>query len=333
METERALRKSEEQHRIILKSALDGFLLVNSSFRLVEVNDAYCSMSGYSREELLSRPVMDLFPKRNHLKARLERIFSTGSGRFETILQRKDGNSVYLEISVNFLPEQEGLFFAFLHDISERKHAEAVLHAEKELAHVTLESIGDGVITTDASGCVSYLNPIAENLTGWKSGEACGMKLSLIYNIVNEETGEIMGNPVETALKEERIVGVANHAVLIGKEGKRFAIEDSAAPIRSRDGKIIGVVLVFHDVSEKRQLLQRILWQAGHDALTSLPNRALLQDRLTQAMAASARNERLLAVLFLDLDGFKEINDQFGHPAGDMLLKEIATRLSSCLRA
>lgn len=203
---------------------------------------------------------------------------------------------------------------------------------EKERAQVTLHSIGDAVITTDARGKVEFLNPVAENLTGWSSEEAKGLPLTEVFKIFNEETGLPMQNPVEECLKGGLITGVANHTVLIHRSGSRFAIEDSAAPIRNKEGNIIGVILVFYNVTEKREMMRQLTQLAYHDPLTQLPNRVLFHDRLNLALAKARRNQEKVAVLFLDLDRFKLVNDMLGHVMGDCLLKEVALRLSKCMR-
>lgn len=216
--------------------------------------------------------------------------------------------------------------------MEERLTSEQVIWEEKERAQVTLESIGDAVITTDELGNIEYLNPVAEDITGWTSDEAKGLPLPQIFRIFNEFTGEIAENPVDRCLREDQIVGLANHTQLLNRNGHKFPIEDSASPIKNREGKIIGAILVFHDVSEKRILLDQMTYQAFHDPLTGLPNRSLFKDRLNLALAQARRNNDMLAVLFLDLDRFKLVNDMLGHAVGDKLLKDVARRLSGCVR-
>ncbi|MEX0604392.1 MAG: EAL domain-containing protein [Marinobacter sp.] len=195
---------------------------------------------------------------------------------------------------------------------------------QKELAQVTLESIGDAVITTDAAALVTYLNPVAEKLTGWKLSEARDKPIQRVFHILNENTRLPAANPVERALREGTIVGLANHTVLLSLDGKEYAIEDSAAPIRRRDGEIVGGVMVFHDVSEARQLANEISWQASHDALTGLINRNELENSLTQMLKANRPDACQHALLFFDLDRFKIVNDSCGHHAGDELLIQLA---------
>ncbi len=210
--------------------------------------------------------------------------------------------------------------------------SERALHAEKELAEVTLMSIGDAVIATDAQGKITLLNPVAEKLTGWSTDEAQGKPLEQVFHIINQETRQKVSNPVDQVLTEGIVVGLASHTVLISRDGDECPIEDSAAPIRAQDGALVGCVLVFHDVTEKHRLLEKVSWQAGHDALTGLPNRALLSDRINQAVAHAERSKRLLAVCFLDLDQFKPVNDRYGHDVGDKLLIETTRRMADELR-
>lgn len=207
------------------------------------------------------------------------------------------------------------------------------LHAEKERAQVTLSSIGDAVITTDAAGRVTFLNQVAIDLTAWSLADALNKPLVEIFNIVNEATRQPVINPVHQVLEKGKTVLLANHTVLIAKDGTEYNIEDSAAPILLGNGELVGCVLVFHDVTEKHRLLRDVRWQAGHDVLTGLPNRALLADRFERALLHARRQQTWLAVCLLDLDEFKPVNDTHGHDVGDKLLVQAAQRLSEVLRA
>ena len=210
--------------------------------------------------------------------------------------------------------------------------SQELLFTEKELAQVTLSSIGDAVITTDVNGHVRLLNPIAEILTGWTQDEARGLPLDEVFYIVNQSTRKPIENPAYRAISEGVIIGLSNHSVLISRDNKEYSIEDSAAPIRDSAGNVLGCVLVFHNITEKYQLMEQISWQAGHDTLTHLPNRTLLSDRIGQAIAHAERQEQLLLVCFMDLDGFKAVNDLHGHGLGDKLLIEVAHRLINVVR-
>ena len=205
--------------------------------------------------------------------------------------------------------------------------------AARELAQVTLRSIGDAVISTDRKGQVMFMNPIAEDLTGWTATDADGQPLESVFNIINEETKERASNPVDRVIAEGKVQSLANHTVLISKQGQEHAIQDSAAPIFSRDKELLGVVMVFSDVSEQRSLLNQIKFQAKHDSLTSLVNRREFEQRLQNALDSSIESGHRHALFYLDLDHFKIVNDSCGHAAGDELLRQVSNLFLSRLRS
>jgi diguanylate cyclase (GGDEF)-like protein/PAS domain S-box-containing protein len=217
-------------------------------------------------------------------------------------------------------------------DVTDRRIAAAELFDEKERAQVTLASIADGVITTDTDGWVEYLNPIAEQLTGWKLEAARGLPLQAIFRIVDESTRQLASSPIETVLREERTVEVAQTMLLVKNDGTEVPIVHSAAPIRDRDGTITGVVLILHDVSRERQYAAKLSYQASHDSLTGLINRTEFENRLALALKTAAQLGRHHAVMYLDLDQFKVVNDTCGHAAGDQMMRQVATVLQRRLR-
>ena len=217
-------------------------------------------------------------------------------------------------------------------DITGRKQAEEALFAEKERAQITLHSIGDAVITTDAYGMVDYLNPVAEMITGWITAEAQGRPLSQVFRVVNEQTHQPVPDPVARCLQEGKISELANHSMLVRRDGLKYDIDDSAAPIRGRDGQVLGAVLVFHDVTETRRLTRQLTHEATHDALTGLINRPEFERRLERALSSARLYGARHALCYLDLDQFKVVNDTAGHAAGDELLKQINSILSGMFR-
>jgi diguanylate cyclase (GGDEF)-like protein/PAS domain S-box-containing protein len=214
----------------------------------------------------------------------------------------------------------------------ERKVMEDDLFVEQERAIVTLNSIGDAVACTDVMGNISFINDVAQKLTGWSRAEAHGRSMCEVLQIVDASTHETIPNPMELAFGESQSMHLPPNCVLIRRDGNEIPIEDSVAPIYDREGRAIGAVIVFRDVSLSRAMSLEMAHVAQHDFLTGLPNRMLLNDRVAQAIALAHRHTKKVAVLFLDLDGFKHINDSLGHPIGDKLLRSIARRLVNCVR-
>lgn len=205
-------------------------------------------------------------------------------------------------------------------------------HEAKEMAEVTLHSIGDAVITTDCHGRVTYLNPVAEKLTGWSRGDAIGRFIGEVFFIVDGETGErITDDPVTRALEGGEVVFLEEYTKLNARDGQQYVIEDSAAPIRARDGHVLGAVLVFHDVTEQRRMAEEINYQATHDPLTGLFNRRAFEIKLQKLIEDIEAKQH--ALLYLDLDQFKVVNDTCGHAAGDALLGQLSGLMRARLRS
>jgi diguanylate cyclase (GGDEF)-like protein/PAS domain S-box-containing protein len=220
-----------------------------------------------------------------------------------------------------------------IRNMAERKTAEEVLFIEKERASVTLNSIGDAVLSTDIRGNVTYLNVVAEKMTGWTCAEALGRPLEEVFQIIDGATRKPSPNPMEFAIQENKTVKLTPNCILIRRDGSESSVEDSAAPIHDRYGSITGAVIVFHDVTESRAMTEEMSHLAHHDILTDLPNRLLLEDRINQAIAAAHRKNTKVAVMFIDLDGFKDVNDSMGHAVGDNVLRSVAKHLISSVRS
>ncbi len=199
-------------------------------------------------------------------------------------------------------------------------------------AEIALNSISDAVICTDINGNIDFLNIAAEKITGWTREKANGLPFSQVFNIINVTSRTPAANPVDFVLQNNKASELAADILLIKHDGSEIAIEDSSSPIYDWDGQLSGVVVVFHDVSAAKAMSKKMTHLAQHDFLTNLPNRVLLNDRISQAITAAHRNESQIALLFLDLDNFKHINDSLGHATGDKLLQSVTKRLSACVR-
>lgn len=220
-----------------------------------------------------------------------------------------------------------------LRSMNERAARIDSLIRDKDYAQAVLNSIGDAVISVDVWGNVTYLNGVAESLTGWSRKEAMGHSFEKVLPIIDATTRARVANPLAAAMFCNGKVELPQNSTFVRRDGVEIAIEDSTAPIHGRDGQLIGAVMVFHDVGATRAQSQRLSHLAQHDGLTNLPNRALFGDRLTQAITLTHRHGHKLAVIFLDIDRFKDVNDSLGHFYGDHLLQSIAQRLLGCVRS
>ncbi|MDF5736148.1 MULTISPECIES: GGDEF domain-containing response regulator [unclassified Nostoc] len=209
-----------------------------------------------------------------------------------------------------------------------------ILYEEKQRLAAVINSMGYAVIVTDANGCIQMMNPIAELITGWKQSEVFGKDLVEVVNLVDKDVGKTTENLARYVIEVGEVLNLPENCTLITKDGKEIAIGNNISLIRDQNSNITGAVLVFQDISKRKQTEAQLIRNAFYDGLTALPNRVLFLDRLTQAIERSRRrSDYYFAVLFLDLDGFKEINDRFGHGIGDDFLVAIARRLESCLRS
>ncbi|RDI99173.1 EAL domain-containing protein [Dyella solisilvae] len=336
---ETQLRESEQRFYGAFQHAPIGMALVSTGGLMLRVNDALCQMLGYSEQELLSMALPDLTHSddvaMSREMARAMRAGERDTYQLEKRYIHRDGHSVHVLLSVSPVRNGDGEAYnavAQIQDISQRKAYEEALFRERELAEVTLRSIGDAVITTDLQDRVTSLNPIAEAMTGWTHAEAVGKPMSEVFRLIDGRTREPMLSPLTDAITRDAIVELKGNAVLLHRNGFETPIEDSAASIHDHAGSVIGGVLVFHDVSETRALALKMAHLAQHDTLTGLPNRSLLQSRLEQVLASALRRHDQAALLHIDIDHFKQINDTLGHTAGDSMLRAFAEHLRGSLR-
>ena len=336
---EKALRSSEAKFRGLFESIAEGVYQSSRDGRLLSVNPAFVSILGYgSAEELYALPSVAMLYWNPADRAEFMRLVeSEGEIRSaEFRMRRRDGQQVVILENARAVRDAGNRIVGYegtIADITERKRAEQAVFAEKERAQVTLQSIGDAVISTDADGRIEYINPVAETLTAWSLDEARGRPIGDVLNLVNEITREPIENPLMCALGRSQTGAPADHSVLITRSGQEVAIQESAAPICDRQGRVIGAVIVFHDVTKERRLKRALSYQASHDALTGLINRREFDNRLHAAVLSAQRGEGSYALLYIDLDQFKVVNDTCGHQAGDRLLRDVTGLLQTRVRA
>lgn len=346
---EQRLYTSEAQMRAVLEAMTDIVLILDATGDRMEVMPTKAALSDEFDRDAIGLTIAQFLSLSNVDRA--ETFFSQIRRALETrqtvifeysltLEKKRLGELTLLELDVSeemwftasISPISESSVVWVARNITDRKHLERALHREKDLAQITLQSIGDAVITTDALGCIKDCNPVAEKLTGWTVDEARGKPLSDVFCIVNETTREPVENPVEVALREGRLVTLMKETILIAREGTEYVIDDSAAPIRDRDGRILGAVLVFHDITESHQLACQLSWQASHDTLTGSINRREFERMLNSTITATKLDNSQHVLCYLDLDRFKAVNDTCGHGAGDRLLCQLTALMQNHIR-
>ncbi len=291
--------------------------------KILDANPSACTFYGYTRDEILSMNIQDINETR-------EEALCRGKRYFLFCHRLKNGTSKMVDVySSPITYEGRTQLFSIIFDVSDREKFRDDLYLEKVLLRVTLNSIGDGVVTTDNSGRLTYLNQAAQMITGWKQEDAILKPFSEIFDLRNESTGKAVPNPISTVLETGNMVELANHTVLLSKQGNLIPIADSAAPIRDDDGHRYGVVMVFRDVSQTQKQQKRILYLSYHDPLTEIFNRRYLEEEMNRIDKAAMLP---ITVIMGDVNGLKVINDVFGHKTGDLLLKEVAKIMQATIQ-
>ncbi len=299
--------------------------------RIHGVSESYepTMLEGIDYYEPDARPVV---------QAAIEQAIASGeSCDFELPFIQAGGQRIYVRVIGRVEYNADGKaarLLGTIQDVTRLHRLGAELAEQHELMRVTLKSIGDAVITTDRSGCVSWLNPVAERLTGWPATDAVGRPAMQVLQIVDGETRLPALDPIARCLEQGVVTGLASHTVLLSRDGQEFGIEDSAAPIRNEQGELMGVVLVFRDVTEQRRMNGEMNYRATHDALTGLVNRVEFEARLHRVLDNSlSERPDAHSLLFIDLDQFKIVNDACGHSVGDQLLQQVSALLRETVRA
>ncbi|MGD8323959.1 MAG: EAL domain-containing protein [Gammaproteobacteria bacterium] len=328
----------QERDRLVTETGNDGLWDYDVRHNSMYFSPRWRTMLGYSSDEdvpdwrYLVHPD-DIARVQRQLRDHLE----GKTPLFESIhrMRHANGDWRWIECRVQGRVDEHGRAIRLVGietDITERRLYEEALFREKESAQITLQSIGDGVVTTDTESNVQYLNPVAVGLTGWELDDAVGHPIDEIFRGFHEETCEPVENPVTIAMRRNRRTKTVRPTLLIRRDGNELYIESTAAPIRDPNGNVTGGVLVFHDVSESRELNRRLSYAASHDVLTELVNRSEFENRLKRALNSARAEETSYALLYLDLDQFKIVNDACGHNAGDQLLQQLGALLKSKIR-
>jgi diguanylate cyclase (GGDEF)-like protein/PAS domain S-box-containing protein len=330
------LSASETRYREIMENMTNAVIAVETkdsgkNFVLTELNKAAENLEHFHREEVIGQTLEKLFPKSFDLHKVVHQVWRTKKHRHFTLKvhEAKRGWSIR---EMDIFPLPSGEIVGIYQDVTREKRAEEALWVEKERAQVTLGAIGDAVLTVGLDQKIEYMNPVAEEMTGWKLSEARGLSLDVVLNLETNQGDYIWDHPVARCLRENDRVQEELDALLRHRNGERFAVEALASPLRNELGKLLGAVLVIRNITQQKELMQQLMYQAHHDPLTGLPNRLAFQDRLGVAIAQAHRKQHGVAVLFLDIDHFKLVNDSYGHAVGDQVLFEIASLLRSTLR-
>ena len=328
----------QERDQLVTSTANDGLWDYDVRKNSMYFSPRWRAMLGYLQDEDIPEWRFLVHPDdMARVQAQIREHLEGHSSLFESVhrMRHADGGWRWIQSRVmGRLDENNRLrrLVGVETDITERKLYEEALFREKESAQITLQSIGDGVVTTNAEARVRYLNPVAEELTGWQLDDAVTMPIDEIFRGFHEETCEPVENPVSVSMRRNRSIKSVRPLLLIRRDGNELYIESTAAPIRDANGNVTGGVLVFHDVSEARELNNKLSFHVSHDTLTHLVNRTEFEKRLERALKSAKAEESSYAVLHLDLDQFKIVNDACGHSAGDEMLRQLSTLLKSKIR-
>jgi diguanylate cyclase (GGDEF)-like protein/PAS domain S-box-containing protein len=334
------LDEMHERNALVAATANDGIWDFDGESKRINLSRRWRAMLGYPLDD--DDVLLDWYglvhpSDMSRVQSKMKEHLAGKTDFFESVhrMKHQNGEWRWMSSRAKAIVDENGRLLRLLGvevDITERKLYEEALFREKESAQITLQSIGDGVITTDGQCNVEYINPVAEELTGWKVDDGSGRPIDEIFRGFHEETCEPLENPMAVAIRRNRSIKSVRPTLLIRKDGNELYIESTASPIRDGKGNVTGGVLVFHDVSESRELNRRLSYHASHDILTGLVNRREFENRLERALKSAKAREASYALCYLDLDQFKIVNDSCGHSAGDALLGQLGALLKSKIR-
>ncbi|MGD2118223.1 MAG: EAL domain-containing protein [Chromatiales bacterium] len=322
----KALQDSEATYRSVVATSKDGFWITDRNGRILEVNDSYLDMTGYTREQMLEFNIADLEfdTASRELANHVEIIREFGGSIFSTRHRDAAGLPVDVELGVSYWEGMEGRMFVFIRDITERVYSEQLM----QLTQQAFDATSEGIIVTDPDGVIVLVNPAFERISGYSEQELVGEKADIL-----------MSGKHDDAFYSQMWRSLVEHGMWSGeiwnrrKDGELYSELLTINAIHSRQDVVTHYVATFSDISELKQVREQSDFLAYHDPLTCLPNRLLLHDRIDHALSRAQRDQKQLAVFYLDLDRFKNVNDSLGHALGDKLLKTVSTQLANRLRS
>lgn len=327
----RQLEESENRYRNIFENSLATMLLFRrDDQQIIDANLAACKFYGWTLEEMRNMKTSELDTcTLEEINSKVTEALAANKGNIHIQQRLKSGEIRDVEVFGGPIEENgKKLYFSIIHDVTDRTLAQRKLEESEERLKVTLLSVGDGVITTDDAGLITLINRTAQDIVSC-TDSVVGKPINAVLKLEDETTGAPVSDPVKKVIETGFTVGIANHTVLISCDGERKMIEDSAAPIKDDNDKLLGVVFVFRDVTEERKKQQQIKYLSYHDSLTGLYNRSFFDEELKRL--DTGRNLPV-SIIVGDVNGLKLTNDAFGHDVGDQLLCDMAREIKKACR-
>ncbi len=341
-ETERitAERKTDSLYQEltrVLNHMQDTYYRTDPTGRLTQASNSIFKLLGYTPTECIGLPINDLYVDKQGGEQFIADLHAANGvlKNYEVLMSHRDGRRIWVSMNGQFIRDDTDKTIGIegtIRDVSELKQARRALFQEKEQALVTLESIGDGVITTDKTGHILYMNPTAEQLIGVQADMARGQHYQQTLRLVDEASGKSLKDLVKHCLGQKQSASTGSEGILIKSDGTRFHLKITTTAMRDEGQELVGAVLVMHDISEVMGMAKQLSYQARHDQLTGLYNRSVFEQRTRELIKSALHDHENHVLLYMDLDQFKVVNDTCGHHAGDELLKQIAALMHERIR-